>query len=129
MEDREAFLDFFLEKRQSLSKLRMPLILDPEVRTWFLSYAFPGNFRELDALLTRLYVFTDGRARLSDLHQILRHRPETLDLSLAAEEERHIKRVLEGHQHNLSQTAQSLGIALNTLKRKLEKYGLTRKEE
>jgi DNA-binding NtrC family response regulator len=127
--DREAFLTFFLEKRQSLSKVRLPLILDPEVRAWFLSYSFPGNIRELDALLTRLYVFTEGRARQSDLQRILRHRPETLDLSLATEEQRHIQRVLEGHQHNLSQTAQSLGIALNTLKRKLEKYGLTRKED
>jgi transcriptional regulator with AAA-type ATPase domain len=127
--DRYDFIQYFLTQRQNLSKAGVPLTLDPEVEAWLLSQEFPGNLRELDTLITRLYVFTEGRARMSDLHHIMRHRQDPYDLSLAASEQRHIKQVLEAHGHNLSQTARALGIALNTLKNKLDKYELPRQEQ
>ncbi|BDS10373.1 helix-turn-helix domain-containing protein [Aureispira anguillae] len=44
-------------------------------------------------------------------------------------EQQHIRRVLEQYHYNLSQTAKALGIVLNTLKKKMDIYGIERKKK
>ena len=124
--ERKTFLDYFLQKRAHYNKFRMPLKLDPEVEAWFMSYPFPGNLRELDALVTRLNVFLDGRVHKADLDRLFRHRAQHYSLSLQDAEAAHIRRVLEAHHHNLSHTARALDIALNTLKSKLDRLKIAR---
>ena len=122
--ERAQFIDHFIELRRDLAPHREALRLDAPVRAWFLSYDFPGNLRELDSLITRLYVFSRGKVRLPDLDRLHRHRPGRYSLSLEEMERRHIARVLEAHQYVKSHTAEALGIALNTLKSKMQKYGI-----
>ncbi|RMG58443.1 MAG: sigma-54-dependent Fis family transcriptional regulator [Bacteroidetes bacterium] len=123
--EKGQFIDYFIEKRRDLAEHREALRLDDPVRAWLLAYDFPGNLRELDSLITRLYVFARGqKVRQAHLDRILRHRPEAYDLSLAEMERRHILRVFEAQGGVKSRTADTLGIALNTLKAKLKKYGV-----
>ena len=46
-------------------------------------------------------------------------------LLLSAVEKAHILKVYQSMKGNKSQTARSLGIGLNTLRRKLESYGVS----
>lgn len=124
--DRERFLDFFIVQRQHLHPHQLPLRLSPAARSWLLAQAFPGNLRQLDTLITRLYVFCEGKIEPEDLLRITRPRDLSYDLSLAAHERRHLLRVLKAYQYNLSQSARVLGIALNTLKNKMDSYGISR---
>ncbi len=98
------------------------------------AYPWPGNVRELRNVLERaLIVQPDQPLRPSAL--LARDRgeqpvagfaptpePETLD----AVERRHILAAVHHHGGNLARTARTLGIALSTLKRKLDRYGWER---
>lgn len=122
--DRAQFIDHFLALCATQVEQRSPLQLDDAVRGWLLSYQMPGNLRELQHLITRLYVYAQGRARWADLQRAIRHRPGPDRLTLEQAEADHIRRVFDAHGGNVSQTAAALGIERSTLRKKLEKYGL-----
>ena len=127
--DREGFIDFFIEQRRHLDPQGLPLQLSPEARAWLLAQLFPGNLRQLDTLITRLYVFCEGRITPADLARITRHRATAHDLTLAAHERRYLLHLLDAYDYNLSQTARVLDVALNTLKNKMDRYGISRQGE
>ncbi|MEN8160878.1 MAG: sigma-54 dependent transcriptional regulator, partial [Myxococcota bacterium] len=96
------------------------------------SYAWPGNVRELRNLVERLVLMTPGpRIRAQDLPEDLRSgaRPAemggaTLDEARKEFERRFLLARLEENGWNVSRTAEAIGIARESLSRKMRGYKL-----
>lgn len=103
---------------------RNKLSLCKELKTFLLTYRFPGNFRELINLIEHLYIFAqDGKACTEHLPYHITYNPITFT-KLKDVEREHIIKIYHMFNKNLTQTAQALGISINTLKSKLKSYGL-----
>ena len=118
----------------------------PSARAWaaLRGYAWPGNVRELRAEVVRWTVFCEGEVRFEELSPEIRSseigaaqraapEPEggaregelaSLAARVEAAERAALGEALERFAGNLSASARGLGIDRNTLKRKLDKYGL-----
>lgn len=121
-----------------LSTSEKPLQLSGQVQRALLRYPWPGNVRELRAEVLRWTVFSEDTVRFSDLSPELRGQPHAAasdtpargpairslrDVVQTAEDEA-IQVALAECQGNISQTAKSLNIDRNTLKKKMERMGL-----
>jgi DNA-binding NtrC family response regulator len=101
------------------------------------AYAWPGNVRELRNVLERSIILAEpGPLRPSSLLPAAAvegsRRPEALVSRIATLEEverDHIGEALLQLSGNLTRTADALGIALSTLKRKVARYGLQPRRE
>lgn len=108
--------------------------IEEEAMSILMEYDYPGNIRELRAILLSAVNLAQGKSiskkTLPD--HLKKHLPkkkvkvftgsESI-VSLARMEKAHIVRAHEHTGRNKSQTAKLLGIGLNTLRRKLELYG------
>ena len=100
------------------------------------TYDWPGNVRELRNILERTVIVQRGCTRLTPSELLTRASsapapPQQLGLpatdgvvTLHEAERQLIEKALEACSGNLTQTARTLGVALSTLKRKLDRYGL-----
>ena len=94
-----------------------------------MDHSWPGNVRELQNVLERAVIVANGGVpRPADLLMtpatlpVRSHptrEPEPL-LPLAKMEERHLRVALDAHDGNLVRSAQTLGISVSTLKRRLK---------
>ncbi len=105
-----------------------PKTLAPRTLALLGSYAWPGNVRELRNLVERLVLMTPGpRIRPEDLPEELRGggtratdgAPGTLEEARRAFERRFLLAKLEEHGGSISQTAKAVGMARESLSRKL----------
>ena len=109
-----------------------PCSLSGQALDRLLAYSWPGNVRELEHAMERAVVLAEGKPKIEegDLPPELLDRapaPSSADtelLALAEVERRHVLRVLEKCGGNRKETAKVLGIATNTLWRKLREYGV-----
>lgn len=90
---------------------------------------WPGNVRELRACIERATAIAQGSAIEADdiVLQPAAHEEcvaDTVHLTLAEAEKRHIARVLKYHDGSIRATARTLNIARSTLYIKLREYGL-----
>ncbi len=92
---------------------------------------FPGNVRELQYVLERAVIMTDGSVlKPEDLvfssieRSVTKKTIETASLNLDDIEKNAILTVLEKHKGNVSKSAKELGITRAALYRRLEKYEL-----
>lgn len=95
------------------------------------SYQYKGNVRELQNIIKSLYVFCENDVTMPDLPERIRNKGIN-SLLLSENEKSHIINVFKIKKRNISQTAKALGISRDTLKKKLNEYGLrdrTEKEE
>ena len=101
-----------------------------------MAYAFPGNVRELKSIIQSAVNLSQGRRiSLECLPEHLRRRKahagdkrpplDGAPLQLADVEKQHILNVYERMGRNKVRTARSLGVGLNTLRRKLKAYAVT----
>jgi transcriptional regulator with PAS, ATPase and Fis domain len=108
--------------------------MEEEVLSLLMDYDYPGNIRELKAIVQAAVNLAQGRpisARYLPAQLVKQkggtavdHRPEYDTIApLEQVEKDHIINVYNLMGKNKSQTARSLGIGLNTLRRKLESYG------
>jgi two-component system response regulator HydG len=123
---------------------RKQISISPEAITRLKAHNWPGNVRELENAIERVLIFCQGQEiRATDLpleacspsvegFEIEEFEagevqtPEIAsDLSMAAMERKHIRRVLEHCQWNRSRAARELGIGYNTLWRKMKRYNIT----
>ena len=121
----EALVQHFVLQKQRIFNQAHPLHIGKKAMECILDYPFPGNVRELENLIERLYVlYPDQEVQVSDLPQ--RFRQDTLQRSLKMNdiEKAHIQYVLDLKNGKQRQTALALGIAYNTLMRKIETYGI-----
>jgi len=107
-----------------------PCSLSARALDRLLAYSWPGNVRELEHAMERAVVLAEGKPKIEEtdlppeIVGAVRAPADDELLSLAAVERRHILRVLEHCGGNRKKTAALLGIATNTLWRKLREYGL-----
>ncbi len=103
----------------------------PEARELLMQYDWPGNVRELaNAVERALVVCHEGEIKPEFLPirpQGSASEPEPDDLSLQAVERRHILKVLELEDFNITHAAKRLGIDRVTLYNKMRKYGIERR--
>ena len=96
------------------------------------SYGWPGNVRELRNLMERLVLMTPGpRIRVEDLPQDLRSGVKPADTSGATLEEARkaferdfLVTRLDEHGWNISRTAEAIGMARESLSRKMRTFKL-----
>jgi DNA-binding NtrC family response regulator len=120
--------------KENAGNAPLPTITDAAM-SCLLHYDYPGNVRELKSVIQAAINLAQGRPITPALlPQAIRNAkadiktgpseraclPETL----SAVEKQHILRVYKMMQQNKSKTARTLGIGLNTLRRKLSAYGV-----
>jgi len=121
--------EYFLQKKSSVRALKR---LSEEAKKELMRYNFPGNVRELEHIIERAIIFSDG-----DVIQ-----PKDLNIpkddfdfsnfikedgslvSLEELEKAHIKRALDKYNWNRENTSRVLGISQKTLYSKIIKYNL-----
>lgn len=114
----EELLDFFIKSKQKLFKRKQKLVIAPAVRAYIVQYPFRGNVRELEALVENLYALYDEVTHIEDLPAKMRETHEEIaSMNLEIVKKKHIEKVLQYFQGNLTKAAEALGIAVNTLKK------------
>jgi DNA-binding NtrC family response regulator len=122
----DAFLALGMQKHQ-----RPQLLIAPELRDFLMKYQWPGNVRELRNMIENLIVMSRGDVlTLQDLPDYLhgsilasKNEPETLG-SLQDLERAAVIAALERCRGNRTKAAESLGISVRTLQRKLKAWGI-----
>ncbi|WP_425804233.1 sigma-54 interaction domain-containing protein [Desulfitobacterium sp. Sab5] len=122
----QHFLTEYCNKAETLKRF------DPEVLDILCHYSWPGNIRELSALVERLIVSVDSEViYMKDLptHICLsttkkNHDTCLLDKALEEVERDLIKKALIIAHHSRTEAARILGIPRTRLYRKIEQYGL-----
>jgi DNA-binding NtrC family response regulator len=127
-EDVRLLAEYYLERVAQEHGLA-PLHLAPETLSLLQSYEWPGNVRQLRNVMERAALLAEGRViRPAHLPEEVRSPAgqEGFDAfgTLAEVEQRYIQRVLSRTGGHMSRAAEVLGIHRNTLRRKLEHYGL-----
>ncbi|WP_407314019.1 sigma 54-interacting transcriptional regulator [Desulfosporosinus sp. SB140] len=95
--------------------------LSPEARAQFLKYSWPGNVRQLQNVINRLFVFAEGQVIQS---RDLPHEFYTQAGNEAETEYQKINRLLIEFEGNKIALAQYLGITRTGLWKKLKRLGL-----
>ena len=114
---------------------KTPFVIEDEAMSCLMAYDYPGNIRELKSIIHSTLNLTQGQQiSTSDLPKNLRRVIKTITAGLhkatgalaplASVEKSHIINVYQQTGRNKSQTARILGISLNTLRRKIDSYGL-----
>lgn len=127
--DISLLAEHFLKRKCSVNS---PKTLSAEARHKLLNYEFPGNVRELEHIIERSIIFSDGDViEVKDLalpnFQKFETDEEELDdelLKLEDIEKVHIRKALNIHNWNRENTARALGISQKTLYTKIKKYSL-----
>ena len=104
--------------------------LEPRAREVLLSYAFPGNVRELENLLERAVALAEGETlTVADLPPDIREyvgAPSEPWTTLEDRERDYIGRVLQHTRFNVGEAARILDLPRTTLWRKMKKYGFSK---
>lgn len=125
--------DYFLLKFSSRYGKRIESI-PPEIMSAFLNYDWPGNSREMENVVERLVLLSEGDSlEIEDLPSKIRnvekgdHSPDSpgdLDDATRSAEKSLIREVLEKTNRNRTKTAEILGISRRTLYTKIKEHGL-----
>ncbi|SMO38609.1 RNA repair transcriptional activator RtcR family protein [Fodinibius sediminis] len=127
-EEIEKMINFFIDQKKETLKKSTKLELSKEAKSKLVNYGYPGNIRELENLIERLYVFTEDEVTENDIPRFVKENDNEKSLLLDDIEKGHIKYVMDLYNGNQSRSADAMGIVVNTLKSKMEKYGLVRED-
>lgn len=116
---------------------RADLHLPESLLPYFSRYFWPGNIRELQNVIERLIVLSNGpNVTLDDLPTALRQKPSAISslqlelpptpISLDAVERDLLYRALERFEWNQTKAAQYLGLTRKTLIYRMERHGIRR---
>jgi DNA-binding NtrC family response regulator len=125
-EDVPRLVEYFLDQhqRRGLGRRRVA----PRALRALQSYPWPGNVRELGNMVERLMILATGPViDVEDLPESLKSGrppvdPNDLALTLEDVERRHIQRILESTDGNMTLAARRLGVDRGTLNRKLRQW-------
>ncbi|ESU28248.1 sigma-54-like two-component response regulator [Flavobacterium limnosediminis JC2902] len=132
--DIELLAKYFLNSFALKTNKKIKSISDEFIHLLKL-HTWPGNIRELKNVLERSVILETGDVLLPDclpfeIQQLKDFSNTDSDktmsaFSMASAEKIHIQKVLNYTNHNKTETARLLGIALTTLYRKLEEYKIS----
>ncbi|MBL4846357.1 MAG: sigma-54-dependent Fis family transcriptional regulator, partial [Planctomycetes bacterium] len=108
------------------SKQQAPPLLTPAARQAIEARSYPGNARELNAVLSSGVVLANGRA--IDVDDLPFERPSELKplrMALSDYERRYVEEALLVNRSDLTATAATLGITRRSLMRKLKQLQIT----
>jgi Nif-specific regulatory protein len=138
-EDIEPLANFILNNGKDIS---MQKSLSPGVVKALTDYAWPGNIREVQNVIERAYILSDGliieRDHLSEsitegkIEEVVEENAELFqfsEMTLDELEKKHICRTLDHLEGNKTKTAKMLGITVKTLYNKLHSYGMISPKE
>lgn len=136
-EDILPISDYYLKRFAEKYQKRQKPYLSAEMKTFFLSYPWPGNIRELRNVIEHAVIFSDeAELEKSCLPQYLTEQatrsshPAQGSHSLSIREQvekEQIQTLLIKRKGNISAVAKELKVARSTLYRKLKKYNLNGK--
>lgn len=128
--DKKQVIEHFLKiKCFELGKDKI-LQLDSQTWDFLMNYPFPGNYRELSTIVKHLYLFAeDNKTTINHLPEFVFQQSQNLVLSTKPQTiepldeiiRQYCEFALQHHHNNLSKTARTLQISLNTLKKYLKK--------
>ncbi len=125
-EDIPLLAEYFLDETvRNLNK--RPLSIEREAMDVLISYAWPGNIRELRNIIERAVILCQGHIITKEnllLKQEVKTEYEPL-LTLKDVERLHIHRVLRYTGNNKTKAPKILGISRSTLNEKIKEYNLT----
>jgi transcriptional regulator with PAS, ATPase and Fis domain len=119
----ERFLEEFRGSEETIE-------IDDDAMSILLDFDYPGNIRELRSIIQSAVNLAQGKPiTVNCLPGYLQSRKVTLKTNgtivpLESIEKDHILKAYDATSKNKVQTARILGIGLNTLRRKLEAYGV-----
>ena len=122
--DIKTMLKFFLKKKKKDLNKSKALKLSKDAEKTLVNYTYPGNIREMDNIITKLYVFNEEKVEQSDLPNELNQKNEERPLNIEYIEKEHIERVLQIFKGNRTKAAKAIGWSYNTLNSKIKKYEL-----
>jgi DNA-binding NtrC family response regulator len=120
----KAMIEYFLGQKKKQLRKPKKLIIEKDTMEILLNYTYPGNIRELENIISRLYVFNDERVPAEVLPKRLKQAPADQPMNIEYVEKEHIIKVLDHFEGNKRQTAIAIGWAINTLVAKMQKYGI-----
>jgi transcriptional regulator with PAS, ATPase and Fis domain len=123
--DLKQLMDHFVTAKKKELHRPKKLVFDKSALEIMLNYTYPGNVRELENIISRLYVFNEERITLDVLPKRLKQAPENQPMNMDFVEKQHILKVLQHYNGNTTQTAKAIGWVVNTLKTKMKKYGIS----
>jgi len=125
IDEKKIIINKINQRKRKQYRKQEPLELCRDLWNFFYSYSFPANFNELFTIFDNLYICAQSKEVCIDLlPDYLSVVQEPQSLSLAEVEKLHIERVLKLFKGNKSRSARALGIALNTLKKKIKDYNI-----
>jgi len=125
--------NFFLTKK---APYRSPKTLSPQAEKELLSYNYPGNVRELEHIIERAIIFSEGNVILpADLNLPKNAKKSYIPIdsdeeiiALEEMEKLHILKILKQNEWNRENSARALGISQKTLYSKIKNYDLQKYE-
>lgn len=127
--DKAQLLDFLLADESP----GQVVLLDESARQALLSFAWPGNVRQLrNVLRTLAALCEDGRIRVEDLPPLISQartpgdRESKASFALDDAERLALLHALKRERWHMTRTALYLGVSRNTLYRKMRKHGIER---
>jgi len=134
-DDIPLLVNYFLKKYSALYNLPVKKFSNEAMEILF-KYDWPGNVRELENAVERALILSEGEIIVpGDLPEKILSQEEapqivaTEKISLEELEKRYIIQILDLTGWNKTKAAQILGIDPSTLYRKLQRYGLNKKED
>jgi DNA-binding NtrC family response regulator len=134
--DIHGLIQFFLDSQGARDGAGRSLEIEPEAEEMLLAYHWPGNVRQLENVINRAHILSDGgHISVSDLPpDVARSAPArpAMGATIASEgllrdqlrqfEAKIIARTLEDNHGDRRVAAQRLGIGLSSLYRKVEEF-------
>ncbi|MEO0303811.1 MAG: sigma-54 dependent transcriptional regulator [candidate division WOR-3 bacterium] len=123
LEDIPLIIESLLKKRNIDPK---DFQIDKEIYTLFQNYSWPGNIRELENIIDRSIILTEGKGIFPDTlpYSILKLKNDIKKESLKDLEKDEILKTLNSVGGNKTKAAKILGLDRKTLYRKLKKWGI-----
>jgi len=122
-DDVPGLVNHFVRK-YCTSMSRDMISIDPAAMKHLETFEYPGNVRELENMIERAIVVGNGKViRLKDLpmgREVISSSIESLDDL----EKKHIAKILEKYNWNISRSAKALSVDRATLYNKIKKYKL-----
>lgn len=123
-QDIKAMIEYFLNQKKKELNRPKKLILEKEALEVLLNYSYPGNVRELENIISRLYVFNEELVTASVLPKRLSQAHMEKPMHISYVEKEHIEKVIKYFKGNKRQSSIAIGWAINTLMSKIEKYNI-----